>query len=74
MARHLGADSTIATYQSLLDAHIYPAFANRKIKSVRREDIKRLVATMRQKGLGASRTRGAHLVVGRSSTRPSATG
>lgn len=62
LGRHLGADSTIVTYRSVLRAHVYPAFGNRRVSSVRREDIKSLVATMRAKGLGASRIREAHLV------------
>ena len=63
IGRHLGANSTITTYRSVLRAHIYPAFGHRKVNSIRREHVKDLVAAMRRKGLGASRIREAHLVV-----------
>jgi hypothetical protein len=63
VGRHLGTDSTIATYQSVLRAHVYPAFGNRKVNAIRREHIKALVAAMRRQGLGASRIREAHLVI-----------
>jgi integrase len=63
LGQHLGADSSIATYRSVLRAHVYPAFDCCRLNSIRREDIKNLIATMRRKGLGASRIRVAHLVI-----------
>jgi integrase len=63
LSRHTGADSTVAGYRSVLRAHVNPAFGNRPLSRVRREDIKNLIAVMRGKGLGASRVREAHLVV-----------
>lgn len=61
--RHLGADTSIATYRSVLRTHVYPAIGGRQIGSVRREDIKALIAAMRRKGLSASRIGCAHLVI-----------
>jgi hypothetical protein len=52
---HLGADSSIATYRSVLRAHIDPAIGGKPIGVIRREDIKALIAGMRRKGLSASR-------------------
>lgn len=63
LARHLGADSTVAGYRSVLNAHVFPAFGHRPLSRVRREDVKDLIAVMRGKGLSASRVREAHLVV-----------
>jgi site-specific recombinase XerC len=61
--QHLGADSSIATYRSVLRAHIDPAIGGKPIGAVRREDIKALIAAMHRKGLSASRIGCAHLVV-----------
>jgi integrase len=61
--QHLGADSSIATYRSVLRAHIDPAIGGKPIGTVRREDIKALIAAMHRKGLSASRIGCAHLVV-----------
>jgi integrase len=63
LSRHLGADSTVAGYRSVLNAHVFPAFGHRPLSRVRREDVKNLIAVMRGKGLSASRVREAHLVV-----------
>jgi integrase len=61
--QHLGADSSIATYRSVLRAHIDPAIGGKPIGAIRREDIKALIAVMHRKGLSASRIGCAHLVV-----------
>ena len=61
--QHLGADSSIATYRSVLRAHIDPVFGGKPIGTIRREDIKTLIAAMHRKGLSASRIGCAHLVV-----------
>ena len=61
--RHLGADSSIATYKSVLRAHINPAIGGKPIGTIRREDIKALIAGMHRKGLSASRIGCAHLVI-----------
>jgi integrase len=61
--QHLGADSSIATYRSVLRAHIDPAIGGTPIGAIRREDIKALIAGMRRKGLSASRIGCAHLVI-----------
>jgi hypothetical protein len=42
--QHLGADSSIATYRSVLRAHIDPAIGGKPIGAIRREDIKALIA------------------------------
>jgi len=60
---HLGADSSIATYRSVLRAHIDPAIGGKPIGAIRREDIKALIAGMYRKGLSASRIGCAHLVI-----------
>jgi hypothetical protein len=61
--QHLGADSSIATYRSVLRAHIDPAIGGKPIGVIRREDTKALVAGMYRKGLSASRIGCAHLVI-----------
>jgi integrase len=61
--RHLGADSSIATYRSVLRAHVYPAIGGKPIGAIRREDIKALIAVMRRKNLSASRIGCAYLVI-----------
>jgi integrase len=61
--QHLGADSSIATYRSVLRAHIDPAIGGKPIGAIRREDIKTLIAGMHRKGLSASRIGCAHLVI-----------
>ena len=63
VGRHLGADSTVAAYRSVLRAHVFPAIGNKRLGAVRRDDIKSLIAVMRAKGLSASRIRAAHLVI-----------
>jgi hypothetical protein len=63
LAQHLGADSSIATYRSVLRAHIDPAIGGKPIGAIRREDIKVLIAAMHRKALSASRIGCAHLVV-----------
>jgi integrase len=63
LKQHLGADSSIATYQSVLRTHVYPAIGNRQIRTIRREDIRDLLATMKRKGLSASRIGCALLVI-----------
>jgi integrase len=60
--QHLGADSSIATYRSVLRAHIDPAIGGKPIGVIRREDIKTLIAGMHRKGLSASRIGCAYLV------------
>jgi integrase len=61
--QHLGADSSIATYRSVLRAHIDPAIGGKPIGAIRREDIKAPIAAMHRKGLSASRIGCAHLVI-----------
>jgi hypothetical protein len=61
--QHLGADSSIATYRSVLRTHIAPAIGGTPIGALRREDIKTLIARMHRKGLSASRIGCAHLVI-----------
>jgi integrase len=61
--QHLGAESSIATYRSVLRAHIDPAIGGTPIAAIRREDIKALIAGMHRKGLSASRIGCAHLVI-----------
>ena len=61
--QHLGADSSIATYRSVLRAHIDPAIGGKPIGAIRRDDIKALIAAMHRKGLSASRIGCAHLVI-----------
>ncbi|HEY2265351.1 MAG TPA: site-specific integrase [Streptosporangiaceae bacterium] len=63
LENHLGADSSISTYQSVLRTHVYPATGDRAIGKIRREDIKALIAAMKRKGLSASRIGTAHLVI-----------
>ena len=63
LSQHLGADSSIATYQSVLRDHIDPAIGGKPISAIRREDIKSLIADMHHKGLSASRIGCAHLVI-----------
>src|SRR5690242_845452 len=61
--QHLGAESSIATYRSVLRAHIDPAIGGTPIGAIRREDIKALIAAMRRTGLSASRIGCAYLVI-----------
>lgn len=63
LEHHLGADSSISTYKSVLGTHVYPAIGDRPIAKIRREDIKALIAAMKRKGLSASRIGTAHLVI-----------
>jgi integrase len=63
LSHHLGADSTIVGYRSVLRWHVYPAIGDRQIRTIRREDIKEIIATMIRKGLSASRVSQAHLVI-----------
>src|SRR5580704_10473078 len=61
--QHLGADSSIATYRSVLRAHIDPAIGGKPIGVIRRDDIKTLIAGMHRKRLSASRIGCAYLVI-----------
>jgi integrase len=61
--QHLGADSSIAAYRSVLRSHIDPAIGGKPIGVIRRQDIKALIAGMHRKGLSASRISRAHLVI-----------
>jgi len=61
--QHLGADSSIATYRSVLRAHIDTVIGGTPIGVIRREDIKALIAGMHRQGLSASRIGCAHLVI-----------
>ena len=61
--QHLGAEASIATYRSVLRAHIDPAIGGTPIAAIRREDIKALIVSMRRKGLSASRIGCAYLVI-----------
>ena len=61
--QHLGAGSSIATYRSVLRTHIDPAIGSKPIGTIRREDVKALIAAMRRKGLSASRIGCAYLVI-----------
>jgi len=63
LSQHLGADNSITTYRSVLRAHVLSAIGGKRLGAVRRDDIKSLIATMRGKGLSASRIRAAHLVI-----------
>lgn len=63
LGQHLGAYSSIATYRSVLRAHIDPAIGGKPIGTIRREDIKALIAAMHRKGLSASRIGCAYLVI-----------
>jgi len=63
LGQHLGADSSIAAYRSVLRSHIDPAIGGKPIGVIRREDIKSLIAGMHRKGLSASRIGCAHLVI-----------
>ena len=63
LSRHLGADSSIIAYRSVLCAHVLPAIGDKRLGAVRRDDVKNLIAVMRAKGLSASRIRAAHLVI-----------
>ena len=57
------ADSSRETYTSVLRNHIHPALGGKKLNTVRRQDIKNLVASMSADGIGASRVHAAHLVI-----------
>ena len=63
LAQRIGADSSDATYRSVLRTHVYPAIGHRQIRTIRREEIKEIIAGMRRKGLSASRIAQAHLVI-----------
>jgi integrase len=63
LGHHLGADSSITAYDSVLRNHVYPAIGTRPIGNIRREDIRALLAAMRRKGLSASRIGTARLVI-----------
>ena len=36
LKQHLGADSSVSTYRSVLRTHVYPAIGDRQIRTVRR--------------------------------------
>jgi integrase len=63
LSHHLGADTSITAYRSVLRAHVLPAIGGKRLGAVRRDDIKTLIAAMCAKGLSASRIRAAHLVI-----------
>jgi integrase len=63
LAQRIGADSSDATYKSVLRTHVYPAIGHRQIRTIRREEIKEIIAGMSRKGLSASRIAQAHLVI-----------
>src|SRR3984957_8614138 len=63
LAQRIGADSSDATYKSVLRTHVYPAIGHRQIRTIRREEIKEIIAVMSRKGLSASRIAQAHLVI-----------
>ena len=63
LAQRIGADSSDATYKSVLRTHVYPAIGHRQIRTIRREEIKEIIAAMNRKGLSASRVAQAHLVI-----------
>jgi hypothetical protein len=52
-----------ATSQCSAHWHVYPAIGARQIRTIRRDDIKEIIATMSRKGLSASRMGQAHLVI-----------
>ncbi|HEY3505783.1 MAG TPA: tyrosine-type recombinase/integrase [Actinocatenispora sp.] len=60
--QHTGAENSAATYRSVLNAHICPAFGDKPLDAVSREDIKALIAAMRRI-VGPSRVHTAHLVI-----------
>ena len=62
LKQHLGADSSIAAYRSVLRTHVYPAIGSRQIRTIRREEIRDLLAAMKRTGLSASRIGCAYLV------------
>jgi hypothetical protein len=47
----------------VLRIHVYPAIGDRQIRTIRREEFKELLAAMKRKGLSASRTGCAYLVI-----------
>ena len=47
----------------MLRTHVYPAIRHRQIRTIRREEIKEIIAVMSRKGLSASRIAQAHLVI-----------
>lgn len=61
--QRIGADSSDATYRSVLRTHVYPVIGDRQIRMIRREEIKEIIATMSRKGLSPSRTAVARLVI-----------
>jgi len=63
LAQRIGAPSSDMTYRSVLRTHVYPAIGHRQIRTIRREEIKELIAGMSRKGLSASRIAQAHLVI-----------
>jgi integrase len=63
LTQRIGADSSDATYRSVLRTHVYPAIGHRQIRTIRREEIKEIIAVMSRKGLSASRIAQAHLVI-----------
>jgi len=63
LAQRIGAESSDMTYKSVLRTHVYPALGHRQIRTIRREEIKEIIAVMSRKGLSASRIAQAHLVI-----------
>ncbi len=54
---------TVASYESLIDSRIVPAFGSRKVSSLRPSDIQKWVAGMQADRLSASRIRQAHITL-----------
>jgi integrase len=63
LAQRIGAESSDMTYKSVLRTHVYPAIGHRQIRTIRREEIKEIIAVMSRKGLSASRIAQAYLVI-----------
>ena len=63
IAQRIGADSSDATYRSVLRTHVYPVIGDRQIRMIRWEQIKEIIATMSRKGLSPSRIAVARLVI-----------
>jgi hypothetical protein len=63
LSQRIGAESSDMTYKSVLRTHVYPVIGHRQIRTIRREEIKEIIAVMGRKGLSASRIAQAHLVI-----------
>lgn len=51
LSQRIGADSSDMTYKSVLRTHIYPAIGHQQIRTIRREEIKEIIAGMRRKAM-----------------------